>query len=48
VTLGAVGDVIYRIVDRLVVGIGIYAEHREIAGMAWPYPIVGVAAELAY
>ena len=33
---------------RLVVGRSVYAEHRKVASMARPYPVVGVAAELAY
>ena len=45
--LGTVGDVVLAVVCRLVVGTGVHSEHREIAGVAGPHPVVGLAAEFA-
>ena len=44
---GLVGDVVRAVCGRLVVAAGIYAEHREVAGVAGPHPVVGLAAELS-
>ena len=46
VTLGSVGHIIFRIVGRLVILVGIDAEYGEVARVAGPHPVVGVAAEL--
>ena len=43
---GTVGNVVQRVVRRLVVGIRIDAEHGEIARMTGPHPVVRIAAEL--
>ena len=43
----AIRDVVRGIVGRIVVLVGIDPEDGEIAGMAGPHPIVGVAAEFA-
>ena len=40
-------DIAGGIVGGLVVRVGIDAEHGEVAGVARPHPVVGVAAELA-
>ena len=45
--LGFVGHVVGRIGRGFVVPAGIDAEQREVARVAGPYPVVGVAAELA-
>lgn len=45
--LGAVGNILGRVGGGLVVLAGVDAEEREVARMAGPYPVVGVAAELA-
>ena len=47
VFVSAIGDILRRILRRTVVLAGVDAEHREIARMARPHPVVGVAAELA-
>ena len=44
-----IGYIILGIFRRSIcLGIGIDAEHREIAGLAGPHPVVGVAAKLAH
>ncbi len=43
-----VGAVVLRVVGGAVVLVGIDAEYREVARVAGPHPVVGVAAELAY
>ena len=48
VALGLVGTVLRAVGGRLVVGTGVHAEHREVAGVAGPHPVVGLAAELAH
>jgi len=45
--LGAVGNILGRVGGGLVVLAGVDAEEREVARVAGPYPVVGVAAELA-
>ena len=40
-------DIVGGVLGGLVVGTGVNAEHREIAGVARPHPVVRVAAELA-
>ena len=47
-TFGTVGNILIGIFGRLVVGVGIDTEHREVTGVAWPYPVVGITTELAY
>ncbi len=47
IALRTIGDILRRVVGRLVVGIGIDAEYGEVARMARPHPVVGIAAELA-
>ena len=47
-TLWTIRHILLAVFCRLVVGIGIHAEHREVTGVSWPYPVVGVATELAY
>ena len=44
---GVVGHVVFRVFCRVAVLVGIDAEHREVAGVAGPHPVVGVGAELA-
>ena len=44
-TARTVGDVVFGIVRRVVVFVGIDAKHRKVAGMAGPHPVVGIAAE---
>lgn len=44
---GAVGNILGRVGGGLVVLAGVDAEEREVARVAGPYPVVGVAAELA-
>ena len=41
-------DILLGICGRLVVLAGVNSEHGEIAGVAWPHPVVGFTAELAY
>ena len=45
--LRAVGHIVLGIVCRLVVLVGVDPEYREIACVAGPHPVVGVASELA-
>ena len=45
--LGAVGNILGRVGGGLVVLAGVDAEEREVARVAGPYPVVGVAPELA-
>ncbi|EJX04130.1 hypothetical protein EVA_07763 [gut metagenome] len=47
VLLGLQGYVVGAVSCRFTVGIGIDAEHREVASVARPHPVVGFAAELA-
>ena len=47
VVLGLVGDVGFAGVGGLTIRTGVHAEHAEVAGVARPHPVVGVAAELA-
>ena len=47
VALGFQGNVVLVIIGRLAFFIGIYAEHGEISGVAGPFPVVRIAAELA-
>ena len=41
------GDVVLGVLGGAAVGCGVDAEHGEVAGMAGPYPVVGLVAELA-
>ncbi len=43
---GLVGHVVGRVSRGLVVLVGIDTEHREVARMAGPHPVVGIATEL--
>ena len=43
---GLVGHIVSRVSCGLVVLVGIDAEHREVARVTRPHPVVGVAAEL--
>ena len=45
--LGGVGLVVFAVVGRIVVGIGVDAQHGEVSGVAGPHPVVGVATEFA-
>ena len=45
---GTVGNIVGRIIGRAVMLIGIDTEYGEITGMARPFPVVSVPAELAY
>ncbi len=47
VLLGLVGHVVGRIGGRFVLPVGIDTENGEVARMARPHPVVGLAAELA-
>ena len=44
---GLEGHVVLRVRSGFVVLSGIYAEHREVAGVAGPHPVVGVSSEFA-
>ena len=46
--LGYVGNIVLAIVGRFVVGTGIDPEHGEIARVARPHPVVGLAAEFSH
>ena len=47
--LGMVGHVVLRVGCRSVgLGVGIDTEHREVAGLAWPHPVVGLATKLTH
>ena len=46
--LGGEGLVGRAVISGLVVGTCINAEHREVAGMAWPSPVVGFTSEFSY
>ena len=48
VVLRGQGHIVGRVLGRRAVGGGIDAEHREVAGVARPAPVVGVATELAH
>ena len=44
-----IGHVVFRVAGRTIgLGVGIDAEHGEVAGLAGPHPVVGVAAELTH
>ena len=47
VALGLVGDVVCAVVGRVVVGVGVDAKEGEVARVAGPHPVVGVATKLA-
>ena len=40
------GHVLFRIVRGFPIGASVNAEHREVARVAWPHPVVGVATKL--
>ncbi len=44
---GAIGHIVFAVIGRLIVFVGIYTEETEVAGMAGPHPVVGIASELA-
>ena len=44
---GLIGLVIDIIVGRAILAIGIDTEHREVAGVAGPHPVIGVTTKLA-
>ena len=48
VFLGAEGHIVLVVLGRFVIGSGIHAEEAEIAGMARPHPVVGIATKLTY
>ena len=48
-TLGVVGHVVLGVRSRPIgLRVGIDAEHREVAGLSRPHPVVGLAAELTH
>ena len=45
---GAIRHIVKAVVSGEVVLVGVHAEHREVAGVAGPHPVVGFATELAH
>ena len=48
VTLGGVRHVVFAVRCGVVVRVCVNAHHAEVAGVAWPHPVVGVATVLAH
>ncbi|MDT4864783.1 hypothetical protein D3C86_1156650 [compost metagenome] len=46
VLAGLVGLIVAAVGSRFVICTCIHTEDAEIAGLAWPHPVVGIAAEL--
>ena len=44
---GAIGSIIGAVIAGLIVGIGIDAEEAKIAGVPWPYPVIGISSKLS-
>ena len=45
--LWGVRDIVFAVVCRVAVCARINTEQREVSGVAWPHPVVGVSTELS-